>query len=444
MGARVLVIDDSATIRKLVSAILARHGYVPIVANDGRAGLEKLRSSEIDIVLVDFSMPRMDGEKFCAAMRQDPRFLAIPIVLMSANQSACERLSRRGDVATTLLKPFEPRELIEAVESALAEEISADLDEDGTPSSQGRKRGQAEQPTHRESVARLLARTLAAPLAELSDRLRADVQVVEAVIARALGKPELTALAGALGLDSPDEPRPALAGEIATIALGEVLQVLQFQRQTGHLTLTNGDVEVVVYLREGFIDLVQGRGMSEKLRLGRYLVEEGLVTRDELEALLRGRSKSQLLGEMLVDLGVVTEGDVQQALARQSSELIYELLRWSSGRFAFSHRPFPNEARAARLGLAIASVVMEGFRRIDEWQLMEESFDFDEVLLRDEGALVALEPGKISRRERLVLDAIDGQKTAREIVDGLEVSPFDAYKVLYDFLRSRLVRRRAA
>ncbi len=65
-SARVLVIDDSPTILKVVSAILARHGYEPAVAKDGIQGIELIKKgTKYDIVLLDFVMPRMNGYQFC-------------------------------------------------------------------------------------------------------------------------------------------------------------------------------------------------------------------------------------------------------------------------------------------------------------------------------------------------------------------------------------------
>ena len=87
---------------------------------------------------------------------------------------------------------------------------------------------------------------------------------------------------------------------------------------------------------------------------------------------------------------------------------------------------------------------MEGFRRVDEWRLIEGSIQFDEVLLRDQVALDAMGAEKLSRQEQLILETIDGQRTVREILATVDVGSFDACKILYQFLQSRLVRRRAA
>jgi hypothetical protein len=88
---------------------------------------------------------------------------------------------------------------------------------------------------------------------------------------------------------------------------------------------------------------------------------------------------------------------------------------------------------------------MEGFRRVDEWRLIEGSFDFNDTLQRDPVAAErAAESSDLTDTERAVLEAVDGQRTVREIVDGASASTFDVCKILYQLLNSRLVRRRAA
>jgi CheY-like chemotaxis protein len=63
--ARVLIVDDSPTILKVVSAILARHGYEPTMAKDGLAGIELVKKGpKFDLILLDFVMPRMNGYQF--------------------------------------------------------------------------------------------------------------------------------------------------------------------------------------------------------------------------------------------------------------------------------------------------------------------------------------------------------------------------------------------
>ncbi len=84
MATRILVVDDSPTIRKVVGAVLERNGFEAVAAADGAAALERLAeaakpapdgepdpAARIDLVLVDFVMPKMNGFQFCRALRQD-------------------------------------------------------------------------------------------------------------------------------------------------------------------------------------------------------------------------------------------------------------------------------------------------------------------------------------------------------------------------------------
>jgi hypothetical protein len=296
-------------------------------------------------------------------------------------------------------------------------------------------------------LAQKLADIAVAAFLVMPEQRRKDPEEVAASLRKAITTETLDELGPLFSaLDRRSEFGPeGFGGQMQVIPLAEVLQVLQLQRQTGTCKIMNGKVEVTVSFREGLIDLARGKGAADEFRLGRYLIEEGLITRDELNIILRKRDEGskKLLGEALINFGLISEEDLRRALIRQTSELLYEVLRWPKGRFTFS-KVVIEQPDVARLGLPVASIVMEGFRRVDEWRLVEESIHFDEVLLRDQVALDALGSEKLTRQELLVLDAIDGQRTVREIIGNVDVSSFDACKILYQFLQSRLVRRRAA
>ena len=85
---------------------------------------------------------------------------------------------------------------------------------------------------------------------------------------------------------------------------------------------------------------------------------------------------------------------------------------------------------------------MEGFRRVDEWQLIEDSFDFDDVLFKDPLTIQRL-AGRdpLNEQERTILRAVDGRRTVREVIDHVGAGNFEACKTLYQLINSRLVRR---
>src|SRR5262249_43518906 len=124
-------------------------------------------------------------------------------------------------------------------------------------------------------------------------------------------------------------------GEIPAVAIADVLQMLASQKQSGRLVLTRAAERVEVFLREGRVDFVGGRNLRDEFLIGRFIVDVGAISRQDLDLFLQSRSGSRkLLGAQLVKLGYISEDDLRAALQHQSSEIIYDVLRWTSGRFA--------------------------------------------------------------------------------------------------------------
>lgn len=458
--ARVLVVDDSPTILKVVSAILARHGYEPSVARDGLAGIEMIkRGPKFDLILLDFVMPRMNGYQFCRELRSNPAHRALPVVLMSAKGDKIRgQFVQQTGAVDAITKPFDARALVAVIEGALAKTAEGRA----RPVPEGAK--MPDEDTIAESirpsvgprmqrmriaidVAQQIAHAVAPAVLALSGAEREVEAAIIGAVARAVSDDVIDALATTLrDLESSEgAAKEIMGGDIAAIPLAEILQVLQMQRQTGVFRVSNARSAVTISLRQGLVDFVQSRGAAEEYRLGRYFVEKGLVTRAQLDQVILSKGASgPLLGDVLVDSGQVSREDLNDALAKQSSELIYEILRWPYGRFSFTREPFRPEAEAAKLGLGISGLVLEGFRRVDEWRLMEGTINFDQVIVLDPFALESVSPQKLTRIDKLVLGTVDGTRTVNEIIKESAVSSFDAIKCLYQFLQSRVLRPRTA
>jgi CheY-like chemotaxis protein len=117
---RVLVVDDSEVIRRLISVNLELEGFEVTTAVDGQDCLEKIHAVKPDLVTLDVVMPRLGGIRTAARLREDPRTRFVKIVMVSA--AAQERDRARGQsvgVDAYVTKPFDPAVLVATVRRVL-------------------------------------------------------------------------------------------------------------------------------------------------------------------------------------------------------------------------------------------------------------------------------------------------------------------------------------
>ena len=125
-GKTILVVDDSATVRKLLSSKLEKSGHNVVCAVDGVDGLGKIAASMPDMVFLDISMPRMDGYEVCKEIRANPVTKNLPVVMISGKDGFFDKV--RGKMAGAsgyVTKPFGPDALMKALETHLAAENPA-------------------------------------------------------------------------------------------------------------------------------------------------------------------------------------------------------------------------------------------------------------------------------------------------------------------------------
>jgi twitching motility two-component system response regulator PilG len=115
-GIRVVLIDDSNTIRRSGEIFLSQAGCKVILAEDGFDGLSKVVDNKPDIIFVDVMMPRLDGYQTCALIKNHAEFKDTPVVMLTSKDSLFDRA--RGKLVGAdqyLTKPFSKKSLIEAV-----------------------------------------------------------------------------------------------------------------------------------------------------------------------------------------------------------------------------------------------------------------------------------------------------------------------------------------
>ena len=121
LNVKVMVIDDSKTIRRSAETLLKKVGCEVVTAIDGFEALAKITEHKPDIIFVDIMMPRLDGYQTCALIKNNQAFKATPVIMLSSKDSIFDRA--RGQIVGSekyLTKPFSKEDLINAITAHVA------------------------------------------------------------------------------------------------------------------------------------------------------------------------------------------------------------------------------------------------------------------------------------------------------------------------------------
>ena len=113
MSRTVLVVDDSPSVRQMISNTLKGAGYNVVTAVDGQDALNTANSTRPDAVITDQNMPNLDGLGFCRAFRAKPQFAAVPIVFLSTeSEGSVKAQAREAGAIGWMVKPFDQAQLL--------------------------------------------------------------------------------------------------------------------------------------------------------------------------------------------------------------------------------------------------------------------------------------------------------------------------------------------
>ena len=116
----ILAVDDSASMRKMVSFTLKNAGYEVVEAVDGEDAFDKAKARAFDLVLTDQNMPRLDGIGLTRRLREQVRFKSTPILILTTESSDEMKQAGRAAGATGwMVKPFDPNKLIEVIKKVV-------------------------------------------------------------------------------------------------------------------------------------------------------------------------------------------------------------------------------------------------------------------------------------------------------------------------------------
>ena len=258
----------------------------------------------------------------------------------------------------------------------------------------------------------------------------------------------------------------ALQGSLSDFGIAEILQLFGSQTKTGILHVEGGpdEEEIQVYFSTGRIIRCDVSRRDKRDLIGSRLLAADLVTKDQLSAALKTQKKSlKRVGDVLVEGGAIRQEDLVEFTELQMRESLYRLFEWKQGKYRFESKP-PNFARPSGTPITSESILMEGFRMLDEWPLIrakinnydlvfktlraledaESEADALERILDDAfsefvdagGTAAPVKKGQLGaasnlgRGERRVLSIVDGKRTVYRLIEMSRLGEFETCKSL--------------
>jgi CheY-like chemotaxis protein len=427
-GEKILDIDDSPTVQRLIEMILSSQGYEVVLASDGEEGIAKARSERPAVILVDFVMPKMNGFQVCKILKEDPDFKDTPIILVtSKGDKVGSKFVDVLGITEYFTKPFQPDELLAKIREVID------------------KRQQAAMPPAREfRRERVTAEVASAPhgVSTPSGGIEAMVrniveQVFEEFVRTAL--PEIIRQELAKGQSG---GTAGIQGNLASVPIVEVMQMLGLQRQTGRLAITRGGASIEVYFKDGAVAFASANSSSGKTAVEVLLRKSCRIDEDNLRHVLRiVDMTSQPVDRVLVQEKLLDQKTFADCLRRHTESAVFKVLAWKEGEFIFEKAVPP--VFATPMHLKADDLLLEGARRADEWGLIQQKIpDFNTVFEPMIGNAEELATRGMSDIDMRVFALVNGRRSIQEIVDLLALNEFDVAKSMFILLSVNLIRRK--
>jgi DNA-binding response OmpR family regulator len=434
-GEKILDIDDSPTVQRLIEMILSSQGYQVVLASDGEEGIVKAREERPAVILVDFVMPKMNGFQVCKTLKEDPEFRDTPIILVtSKGDKVGSKFVDVLGITEYFTKPFQPEELLAKIREvidkrqAIAQPLPV-LESVSVPV--------------RESRAAIVQKPSDNNLSQTAGGIEATVRsivgqvlaefvetMLPKLIRKELAKPQHAENAG-------------IQGNLASVRIVEVLQMLGLQRQTGRLVISRSPGDAVeVYFKDGFVVFASSTVAGNKTWLEGLLKKTCGLQDDSFRHVLKiAEMTSQPVDRVLVQERLLDAKSFSDCLRRHTESAVYKIMAWTAGEFFFEKAIPPVFANPVQL--KVDDVLLEGARRADEWSLIQQKIPhfnivFEPIISNAE----ELTTRGMSDIDLSVFRYVDGKRTIQNIIDILCVGEFEVIKSMFILLSVNLIRRK--
>lgn len=414
----VVVIDDSATVRKLAEVVLKENGYNVYTAEDGEKGLDIAQKVSPSLILVDFVMPKMNGYQFCKLARKTPSLKDVPIILITAKGEAVgEKFTEEFGVVDYFIKPFQPEELVEKVNSILSPEKELEGVAEVVEETEVLTESAVE-----ETIDRLLSRYLYKELPVLIQRTLSDILKHSGVVKTS---------------------SIILSGDLSDFSVSDLLQLLDTTKATGKLSLYSPLMTAEIYFDKGNIYYGSTSKQGKSLLSGEIIEKKLNVSREAFYRAYRTAKKSGVpILRAFVDEKILTEAEIMKILEERTREAVYSAMELDSGNFFFEKMQIPPHLADVKVRIPASHLILEGARRVDERKYAAKMFQDPDIVFIRLMTDVALEDVNLDDNELRIFSLIDGKRTLGDIIKMSGMEENEVKRIIYTLTRAGILKRK--
>ncbi|MGM0415365.1 MAG: response regulator [Thermodesulfobacteriota bacterium] len=358
---KVLIVDDSPTVRRLVELILSQNGFEIISAEDGDTGLELAREHHPRIILVDFVMPRMNGHMFCKALREDEEFRDVPVILISSKSEVVgQAFEESFGIVHYFTKPFEPDDLIAKINEVL------------NAHDQGVAATEVEQPsagTDTNESATALNQPMTADIEGLLDSIndRFD-KVVRNYFQKDFPVLMKNVLADTLketGLVK--HQTLIMSGDLQHTTLAEVLCFCSNSRQSGRLSVFSDEIFAEIFIEEGRFVFATASQKGTHTFLTDLICSDNRFSCDNKvlqDVVKQARENNIPIGRALVERNIISSDDLMFYLRQHAQDAFNKALAVEKGNFFLEKDELPYNLDDITFRVNMSEMLINGVRNI--------------------------------------------------------------------------------
>ncbi|HUF16571.1 MAG TPA: DUF4388 domain-containing protein [Thermoanaerobaculia bacterium] len=226
-----------------------------------------------------------------------------------------------------------------------------------------------------------------------------------------------------------------LTGNLRTMLFADLLQWLSLGQKTGTLLVSSDAIEKRIFFKGGKV--IASASSDPREYLSEFLMSEGYVTYEQLQNVIEAQLPSKmLLGKILVMIDSISEKDLLRLMRRKAEEEMYDIFLWTEGSFQFVDDDLPT-LEMVPLQIDLTGVLMEGTRRLDEWNRIRH-------LIPDKAMIPVIEKpidhSGFSEAQKLILQCVNGHRNIEQIMVESHTTHFLVATTLAEVVSAGAVR----